>query len=65
MYVIESPKPYEKLEKLKAWTDDHINKAFQAAEITHSEVQREFLFVREIKSLLSQFSTMSNTTIWI
>lgn len=49
LYVIESPKPYEKLEKLKAWTDDHINKAFTAVEITDSEVQCEFLFAREIK----------------
>lgn len=42
LYVIESSKPNEKMEKLRVWIEDHINEAYKAAEITDSEFQCEF-----------------------
>jgi len=47
LYVIDSSKSNEKLEKLKVWLDSHIDQAFKAAEITESDDQCEFLFVKE------------------
>ena len=47
MYVIDSSKSNEKLDKLKVWLDSHIDQAFKAAEITESDDQCEFLSVRE------------------
>jgi len=47
LYVIDSSKSNEKLEKLKVWLDSHIDQAFKAAEITESDDQCEFLSVTE------------------
>jgi len=47
LYVIDSSKSNEKLEKLKVWLGSHIDQAFKAAEITESDDHCEFLSVRE------------------
>lgn len=55
LYVIESSESNDKLEKLKVWLDSHIDQAFKAAEITESDVQCEFLFVRKKQITISIF----------
>lgn len=46
LYVIDSSESNEKIGKLKGWLEFHIDEAFKAAEITDSDFQCEFLFLR-------------------
>jgi len=60
LYVIDSSKSNEKLEKLKVWFDSHIDQAFKAAEITESNDQCEFLSTREKQITILIFNVFNS-----
>lgn len=46
--VIDSTESNEKIKQLKGWFEFHIDEAFRAADITHSDVQCEFIIYERI-----------------